>query len=165
VSGDFESVWSQYQPGVLRFVRSGVADMETAEDLTSEAFTRALAAWGRFVDPGHGPLPWLYAIARNVVADHYKSAARRTQPVPDHTLRDRPAPVDVEAIVIVRVVIEQMLGELLRDHRRCLALRFMDDRGVPETAEIMGRRDGALKMMQARALASCRRTAALAEAG
>lgn len=49
---------------------------EEAKDATSDVF---LVAWRRFEDvpPGDETLPWLYGVARNVLANHARSFRRR----------------------------------------------------------------------------------------
>src|SRR5947207_3550579 len=74
-----EEVWAVYG-----FFGYRVPTRELAEDMTQLTFENALRAWGRY-DPSRGsPRTWLMAIARNVLADHYRrDRLVRHEPVPD----------------------------------------------------------------------------------
>jgi RNA polymerase sigma-70 factor, ECF subfamily len=62
-----DQVWSIYGSFAYR-----VRCTSDAEDLTQRTFERALRAWKRF-DPNRGSLRvWLLAIARRLLADHYR---------------------------------------------------------------------------------------------
>src|SRR4051812_41886047 len=62
-----EHVWDVYG-----FVAYRIGNRAEAEDLTQQTFERALRAWSRF-DPSRAqPRPWLLAIARNLLVDHYR---------------------------------------------------------------------------------------------
>ena len=58
---------------------------DTAEDLTAATFERVVRSWSRF-DPGlAGPRTWLMAIARNILADHFRRQThRRTVSLDEH---------------------------------------------------------------------------------
>lgn len=52
------------------------AGREAADDLLAEVWVRAFGARGGY-DPGFADaLPWLYGIARNVLREHWRAAAR-----------------------------------------------------------------------------------------
>ena len=59
----------------LRIAVSMTGDIETARDLTQEAFIKAYRALGTF--DSHAPfLPWFYQILRNVCRDHLRGRGR-----------------------------------------------------------------------------------------
>lgn len=74
---DFEAWYVEHQSAVFRYVRFRVATRETAEDVTSVVFMKALRSFDRY-DPGRAsPRTWLLRIARNAVTDHLRSLQRR----------------------------------------------------------------------------------------
>jgi RNA polymerase sigma-70 factor (ECF subfamily) len=65
-------------PAVMQFLRKRIANREELEDVYQEVFM-ALYEARRSYEPGRPLEPWLFAIARNIAADHtrhYWSRAR-----------------------------------------------------------------------------------------
>src|SRR5579864_909784 len=61
---------------IYAFIARRVRDRDTAEDLTSEVFHKALAGLRNYESRGAPFAAWLIRIAANAVADQYKRAAR-----------------------------------------------------------------------------------------
>ncbi len=70
----FGELYRAYSRPVFRYIRNRLGDEDLAEDLTSEAFLRALRGIRGFKWQGHGIHAWLLTIARNLVTDHLESA-------------------------------------------------------------------------------------------
>lgn len=73
---------------VYAYCHARLGDREAAEDATSEVFTRALCALGRYRDGLFAA--WLFRIARNVVA-----AAQRRRPVAPLAAGDERAAIEL----------------------------------------------------------------------
>jgi RNA polymerase sigma factor (sigma-70 family) len=73
----FHEVYEHHRDAVTVYVRRRLpADL--VEDLVAETF---LVCWRKLDEvPPHEPLPWLYAVARRQLANHYRAAARRDLP-------------------------------------------------------------------------------------
>ena len=74
---DFETWFKDNRESVYRYVRFRVATRETAEDLTSEVFLKALRSLARYDPKRSAPRTWLLRIARNAVTDHLRTLRRR----------------------------------------------------------------------------------------
>ena len=74
---DFESWYEDHHDQVYRYVRFRVASRETAEDVTSVVFMKALRSIERYDPDRASPRTWLLRIARNAVTDHLRSLKRR----------------------------------------------------------------------------------------
>ena len=73
---DFAILYRQYLPRVLNYVRMRVGDEPLAQDLTAATFERAFAKRGQLRD--HQAFAgWLFRIARNEVAQHYRRQGKR----------------------------------------------------------------------------------------
>ncbi|MFD5379243.1 sigma-70 family RNA polymerase sigma factor [Streptomyces griseoincarnatus] len=70
----FAQLYVAYSGTVYRYVYYRVGGKPTAEDLTSEVFTRAFERLHTFTWQGRDFAAWLVTIARNLVADHFASA-------------------------------------------------------------------------------------------
>src|SRR4029079_9318640 len=73
----FGRLYDHYSDTVYRYIYYRVGGKATAEDLTSETFLRALLRIGTFTWQGRDFGAWLVTIARNLVADHFKSSRFR----------------------------------------------------------------------------------------
>ncbi len=72
----FGALYDHYFPRVYNYVYFRIQERETADDLVSIIFTRALERLETYREE-RGPFGvWLFRIAHNVVVDHYRSAGR-----------------------------------------------------------------------------------------
>lgn len=74
---NFEQWFHDHRSAVYSYVRFRVSTRETAEDVTSEVFMKALRSIGRYDSHRASPRTWLLRIARNAVTDHLRSLQRR----------------------------------------------------------------------------------------
>lgn len=144
------TLYDEALPVVYGYFIRRCGDRGTAEDLTSETFLAAMDA-ARKHDPPSMSVPWLVGVARHKLADHYRRRHDRfTTPV-----AEPPEPVDTtedrNVEVLDRIVAESVLARLSDTHRTVLALRYMDDRSVPECAELIGRTVHATEALLVRA--------------
>lgn len=160
----FGELYDRYVDVVFRYVLFRVGDRDLAEDLTSEAFLRALRRISSVSYQGRDVGAWFITIARNLVFDHVKSSRFRleivtgevSEPTAAPTASTQaPAAVGPEQQVLSRDMRDAVLGcvaKLGDDQRECIILRFLQGLSVAETAEIMRRNEGAIKALQHRAV-------------
>jgi RNA polymerase sigma-70 factor (ECF subfamily) len=73
----FDALFTEYQRHVLAYALRRTGAWADAEDVAAETFT---IAWRKFdTIPEAEPLPWLYAVARRVLANHRRGLGRRDQ--------------------------------------------------------------------------------------
>lgn len=162
----FARLYARYAGPVAALVTARTGDRMLAQDLTSETFTRAWRRIDSVRDQGRDVGAWLSTIARNLVADHYKSSRSRlertTGEFPEHgrfvvSGGQAPSP---EGVVIARETTARLARHIAglptAEQRECLRLRFWEGRSVSETAAVMGRHPGAVKALQHRALTGLR---------
>lgn len=144
---------SAFYPKVLKYMCYR-ADVVTAEDLTTEVFVKVIGN----IRAQRGSFPaWLYRIARNVVIDNArKQKARQEQPMDEQTVN----PVQAEGDPAVSVAREEDLrvaiAQLTDEQRELVTLKFIEGLSNDEVAEITGRKRGAIRALQFRALAALR---------
>jgi RNA polymerase sigma-70 factor, ECF subfamily len=153
----FGQLYDRYVEGIYRFCYHRVSSVSLAEDLTSETFYRALRGIGGFRWQGRDFGAWLTTIARNLVTDHYKSSRARLETVSDE-LPERddqgPGPEEAALTLLTNEALGQALHRLPAEQRDCLVMRFLQGLTIAETAEVLGRSDGAVKQLQLRAVRS-----------
>jgi RNA polymerase sigma-70 factor (ECF subfamily) len=167
-TGDAEGfglLYDRYVDVVFRFVHHRVGDRATAEDVTSETFVRALRRIDSLTFQGRDVGAWLVTIARNLMLDHVKSSRYRLE-VATADMRDADRATDGPEDAVLRGLANAELlagvAQLSDDQRECVELRFLQGLSVAETAAAMGKKDGAVKALQHRAV---RRLAALLPEG
>jgi RNA polymerase sigma-70 factor (ECF subfamily) len=150
-------LYRRYAPRIYGYVASRVGDPALSDDLTSDAFLRALEGLPRFEQRGISISAWLYRIAHDRVADHFRRRARRpTLPLEDEFL---PADDGIDGDVDARLNMAQ-LGEAMQrltaEQHQVILLRFVAGLKLDETAYIMQKSTAAVKMLQLRALTRLR---------
>lgn len=156
----WEQLYREARPLLWRFARTRLATAEQAEDAVSDTMVRAMAAIGRYCESPHrsgGIIGWLVGIERNVIHETYRAGARlRSVPMAHETIAAESADrlvADDEAQA-VRIA----FARLPDDDRELLGLRVVARLDSETTARILGKRPGAVRMAQARALRRLRVT-------
>ena len=157
VQGDasaFGTLYDHYQPMIYRFVAVKVGRREDAEDITHQVFMSAWQNIANYRDLGHPFSSWLYRIARNQVIDHYRA---KKQDIsldvldPEGLIEasvsqlDLPRKLEIEAML-------KAIHQLKQDYQDVIIMRFVEDLSVRETAKAIHRSEGAVKLIQHRAV-------------
>jgi RNA polymerase sigma-70 factor (ECF subfamily) len=141
---------------VYAFVARRVGSREAAEDVTSEVFHKALANLRRLEWRGVPFGAWLLKIAANAITDQAKRNAREVN-------FDDPPEVGAELSAKPRMEQAQDLARLFRmvnqlpeDQRKVVVMRFAEEKSIRETAQQLGKSEGAVKQLQFRGLENLR---------
>ncbi|MFG2738429.1 ECF subfamily RNA polymerase sigma factor, BldN family [Streptomyces harbinensis] len=151
----FGSLYDHYSDTVYRYIYYRVGGRATAEDLTSETFLRALRRIGTFTWQGRDFGAWLVTIARNLVADHFKSSRFRLEITTGEMLDANEverSPEDSVLESLSNTALLEAVRKLNPQQQECVTLRFLQGLSVAETARVMGKNEGAIKTLQYRAV-------------
>jgi RNA polymerase sigma-70 factor, ECF subfamily len=159
-SGDadaFGLLYDRYLDLVYRYIYYRVGGVALAEDLTSETFLRALRRIDSFSWQGRDFAAWLVTIARNLIADHYKSGRYRLEITTEDILdAASPQTADSPENQVLEALTNRTLLEAVKqlnpEQQECIVLRFLQGLSVSETALVMDKNDGAIKALQYRAV-------------
>jgi RNA polymerase sigma-70 factor (ECF subfamily) len=122
---------------------------ETAEDLSSATFEKALRLWGRF-DPRRGSArTWLLGIARTTALDWFRAESRRRRREEAAAVHDR---VDDRLFDGLSPALETALATLTPAEREVIALRVVLDLDGEATARVLGVSPTAVSTRLSRAL-------------
>ena len=158
----FDALYRKYLAQVYSYAFYELGSHHDAEDAAERTFMLALGALNRFEErarpiDGEGASTfrvWLFQIARNVVANIRRSSGRH--PVaPIEAAADVTGPVDIEAEVGERHEAGAALAAVARlpeERRRALILRFVEEMSTAEIAGILGRSEGAVRVLIHRGL-------------
>jgi RNA polymerase sigma-70 factor (ECF subfamily) len=155
-SGDSEAfgvLYDGYFERIYRYVYFRVAEAQTAEDLASQVFLKAWENLGRYKPSGAPFLAWLYTIARNAVIDHYRTR-KETVALEDALglSSDGLAPDEQAELHFETEAIRKAMQTLTQDQQQVLVLKFISGMSTDEIAHQLGKRSGAVRALQMRAL-------------
>lgn len=156
----FGELYERHAPAIFRYLYAHLDSRLDAEDLTGEVFLKAWQALPKYTERGIPFLAFLFRIARNALIDHYRrSRPPETSASDDYglTLEDSsPGPAEVISDRIEHEDLIKIMGQLREDYRTVLTLRFISELSPDETAQIMQRSPGAVRVLQHRALNALR---------
>jgi RNA polymerase sigma-70 factor (ECF subfamily) len=153
----FGQIYDHYVTAIFRFIYAKVGTTQLAEDLTAETFLRALRSLHTYQWKGKDFGAWLTVIARNLTNDHYKARRTRTEfssdSLPERADPGRGPEDDILASLSNDELMEAV-ASLPIDQRDCVLMRFVQEMSIAETAQALGRSEGAIKQLQLRAVRS-----------
>lgn len=144
---------AHYAP-VFRYLALRVGNAALAEDMASEVFLRFLDALKAARPPRRTVAGWLYGTAAHVLSEHYRRIGRH----PEEGLAESRASAEPEPGMLAEAALEwdavrDALGGLTAEQRDVIAMRFGYGLPIEEVAEALGKSAGAVKQLQARAVA------------
>ena len=154
----FEALYRKYVGQVYSFALYELRNHHAAEDVTEQVFLSALRGLRGFDDRGDQGAStfraWLFTIARNTIANERRHARRHPQAPLDAALHVA-GPDDVAGSAVTRDEAArawQVVEGLPDDRRRAIVLRFVNELPTDEIARILGRSEGAVRVLLHRAL-------------
>jgi RNA polymerase sigma-70 factor (ECF subfamily) len=149
-------LYDWYMPRVYRYAVARLGNQAEAEDLTEEVFLKMLGGISSFRWRDVPFSSWLFRIAHNEIASHYRRAAQRGGPTAelaedmvDHAASPAAQVEDMMTIEEVRRATET----LPEAQREVIVLRFAVGLSITETAKALGKREGNVKALQHKAVA------------
>ena len=153
--GDIEAfgdLYDRYRDAIFRYVFYRVSNFQDAEDLTEQIFLKTWDGMSNYRE--EVPFKsWIYRIAHNAIIDHYRTR-KNDLPLQEYAVipSDQPG-LEKQAIDDERVnQLASTLRRLSPTHQHVLILRFIMGLGTAEVAEILEKTEGAVRVLQHRAL-------------
>ena len=154
----FAALYSRHQQAVFTYLYYRLGDQSAAEDLAAEVFVRMVSKISHYRQQGRPLLAWLYTIARNLLADHYRQTGQvEFLPLDEKLTAETGNPVAEIDQKLTAELIEQSLHHLTEPQRQVIIGRFVEGRSIAEMATILGKTEGAVKVLQYRALGALQR--------
>jgi RNA polymerase sigma-70 factor (ECF subfamily) len=152
----WEALFRRAYPKLLSYASRRLPTPEQAKDAVGETMTRAVANIDRLRGEGGGFDAWMYGIMRHVVVDAQRLLSREGPGLIPDAADASPLPgdrvVDHDNAVEVRRAFEQLSPA----DQELLELRVVAELSADEVASVLGRRPGAVRMAQSRALTRLR---------
>lgn len=147
----FALLYEQNFARVYAYVARRSPGREVAEDVTSEVFKEALSSLPEFEWRGTPFIAWLYGIAANLLAEHWRKD-RGCREVQCESLPE----VGHEPSVERAAMLAQLVEALPDDQQLVVRARFVEQKSIREIAQQLRRSEGAVKQLQFRALQTLR---------
>ncbi len=156
----FEELYRRYGEAIYRYLYAHLSHEQDAEDLTADVF---MNLWRNLPQYRHNDkVPFyvfLYRIARNRLVDHYRKQKTMNSELSSAELDEENRETVAPPLIIGGMEVADLHRYLLKlpvDYRTVLVLRFLNDLSHEETAQVMGKSAGAVRVLQHRALAALR---------
>ncbi len=148
-------IHDRYYPAIYRYLSFRIADAQTAEDLAAEVFIRFLSAVKERHAPPNTIRGWLFGAAQNVLKEQYRRQRQMNVTELDESFpsgaRSPEQRLEEKA---GKEALREALAELTPEQQDVLALRFGYGLPIKEVAETVNKSEGAVKMLQVRAIAA-----------
>jgi len=156
----FGQLYDKYYPQIFGYVLKRVANLEIAQDVTSETFFKALRKLWQFRWQNVPFSCWLYRIANNEIANYFRKNRIKTVP-----LENVPEPISVhnpETEVMKAekelekyqdfLTLHETITQLSIKYQEVITLRFFEKKKIREMSQILGRKEGTIKSQIHRAI-------------
>ncbi len=152
----FGELYTLFVEKIYRYVFYHIKRKTAAEDITGEVFLKAWRAISSCGGKENTFSPWLYRIAHNQLVDEIRKRQRRPSLELDNVETISDSENSVEGYSEQQELLK-LIDRLPPNQRQVIILKFIEGMDNREIAKIMGKSEGALRVMQMRALAALRK--------
>ena len=152
----FGPLYDRYVQPIYRYIYSRVGSAHEAEDITSQTFISAYEALGRYQERGQFSA-WLFRIAQSKLNDHFRRSRREIglEEVGEILERADALGVLIRAEELSRM--RSLIQHLDEEEQELIRLRYVADLSFVEIADLLGKREDAVKKSVYRLLARLKR--------
>ncbi len=157
----FSVLYDKYVDKIFKFIYFKTSHRETAEDLCSQTFIKALEKLNDFGFNNNTYFSaWLYTIARNNVIDHYRKSNKSKNNLNIDDVWDVSDDTDILSDVEFKLKTESIakyIKKLNSEQREIIMLKIFEELSYKEISEILDKNEGACKMSFCRAIKKLRK--------
>ncbi len=148
----FAMLYDHFADKIYRFIYFRVGHKEVAEDVLSDTFVKSWQKINQINTP-QALSGWLYQIAKNNIIDYYR-IKKDFVPLEDveHFLEDAESAVDDLNSSFQQNKILKVLPQLPQEQQDVIKYKFFEDLSNEEIAYVMGKTEGAIRVIQHRAV-------------
>ena len=162
----FGALYDAFAPRLYRFFSFRVPRRDLAEDLTQQVFVKMIEQLPNYQAQGAPFAAWVFRIARNIWIDQHRTShpAAPLESLPEST-DGEPGPEEMALRSLDWERVRAALYRLPDEQREVIVCRFFAELSPAETASLMGRSEGSVRVIQHRALVALRRMLMPTEVG
>jgi RNA polymerase sigma factor (sigma-70 family) len=159
-------LYERYAGKIYLYIRFHVGDQETAQDLFSVVFIKALQAMRAHKTWQRSALGWLRGIAHNAIMDYFRRPQQgRDLPLGEEIVSTLDNPVATVESMLISEAVRDAMHYLTAGQGRVVALVYAEGMSNAEAAEALGKTEGSVKSMRLRALVVLREHMRIEEVG
>lgn len=144
---NFRPIYNQYYEIVFRFIFQRIGNEDITGEITSEVFYKALQNLSKYEFRGLPFSSWLLRIAHNETIKHYRKASKsRVVKLQTEHLQNLTAEENENYLEELKPALMKALKGLKIDDLQLIEMRFFEGRPFKEMAEIMNKKESAIKM-------------------
>ena len=154
----FAALYDRYVEQIYRHVYRRMPSQADAEDITQEVFIRAWRAIPKYKKGDSLFVSWLLVIARNLITDFYR--ARKKNEVFEEESFPAAAEASPESeaeLSFNRRELREAISKLKDTQQKVILMRFIDGFSYEEISGILGKSEGAVRVIQHRALSELKK--------
>jgi len=165
----FAKLYDQYYPKIFGYVLRRTANLEAAQDITSETFFNALRKLWQFRWRNVSFSSWLYKIATNEINQYFRKAEYKKSLSLEDLQEQGFEPISTDDPESELIEAQEQLKQyqdfleirvkivrLPAKYQEVIALRFFEQKQIKEIAEILGKKEGTIKSLLHRAMEQLR---------
>jgi len=165
----FAKLYDQYYPKIFGYILRRTANLEAAQDITSETFFKALRKLWQFQWRNISFSSWLHKIAANEINQYFRKAQYKKSISLEELQEQGFEPISPHnpesELIEAQEKLEQhqdfleIQGKIVRlpdKYQEVVALRFFEQKQIKEISEILGKKEGTIKSLLHRAVEKLR---------
>lgn len=150
----FAALYDSHVDQVYRHVYYRVSSKVDAEDITQEVFIKAWKAVDKYKKTGAPFVAWLITIAHNLIVDHYRSRKKliSLEEVEASCQADEKSPEEKAEVSFNKSYARDAILRLKGEKQKVILMHFIDGFSYGEIARALDKSEGAVRVIQYRAL-------------
>ena len=163
----FGELYDRYYSRILGYIIKRTANIELAQDITSEVFFKALNNLHKFHWRDIPFSAWLYRIANNEIANHFRKNGQRQLDLEKISNSMAYAELSPESELLAAeaelkkhedfLILHRNIAKLSNRYQEVISLRYFENKRINEIAEILGKQEGTIKSLLHRGLEKLRK--------
>ncbi|MDF2841461.1 MAG: putative sigma factor [Clostridia bacterium] len=148
-----EEICSSTWEPLYRFIYYKVQNREEAEDITQETYVKAISYFQKNNIKIEAYIAYLKVVSLNVLRDRWRKSKLKGNVVDIDAIN--PAEISVEDSTeksAQKDMLQNALSSVKEEYRTVVELRILKGYSVAETSKIMNKKEGAIRVLQHRAL-------------
>jgi len=149
----FGDLYERYLVPIYRYIYARIGEVREAEDLTETVFVKAWQALPKFKRGKASFRTWLYRVAHNLLVDHHRTHKEEIE-LPENGKLQSTSPLPEEQVIATErsEYLAAGIRRLNPQYQEILTLRFINEMSHEESAQVMDKSVGAVRVLQHRAL-------------
>ena len=153
----FGKIYDLHVDRIYRHIYYRVSSKEEAEDLTQQVFINAWKALPRFKKTSSPFLAWLMTISHNLIVNYYRSRKDKEQLSTEITAGDLGSdPEKLAEVNFEQEWLKAAISQLPEEQQQVIMMSFVEGFTGKEIAAAMGKKEGAVRVLQHRGLKKIR---------